>query len=78
MILVDTSVWIDHLRDNDKSLSTLLEAGRVLAPPFVTGELTLEILRQHAIVLGALSDLPQANVAMDRGSGTSLKCLVGC
>lgn len=65
MILVDTSVWIDHLRTNDKSLSNLLNAGRVLAHPFVTGELALGNLRQRAIILEALSDLPQAKVATD-------------
>lgn len=65
MILVDTSVWIDHLRTNDESLSTLLNAGRVLAHPFVTGELALGNLRQRAIILEALSDLPQAKVATD-------------
>lgn len=65
MILVDTSVWIDHLRTNDKSLSTLLDAGRVLAHPFVTGELALGNLRQRTIILDALSDLPQAKVATD-------------
>jgi hypothetical protein len=66
MILVDTSVWIDHLRTNDKALSNLLNAGRVLAHPFVTGELALGNLRQRAIILEALSDLPQAKVATDR------------
>lgn len=65
MILVDTSVWIDHLRTNDKSLSNLLNAGRVLAHPFVAGELALGNLRQRAIILDALSDLPQAKVATD-------------
>jgi predicted nucleic acid-binding protein len=65
MILVDTSVWIDHLRTGDKSLSNLLDAGRVLAHPFVTGELALGNLRQRAIILDALSDLPQAKVATD-------------
>ena len=65
MILVDTSVWIGHLRANDRSLSNLLVAGRVLAHPFVTGELALGNLRQRAIILESLSDLPQAKVATD-------------
>ena len=63
MILVDTSVWIDHLRAGDAALAELLEAGRVLAHPFVTGELALGNLRQRDIILGALHDLPQAKVA---------------
>lgn len=65
MILVDTSVWIDHLRVGDNALAALLGAGTVLAHPFVIGELALGNLRQRDIVLNALSDLPQASVATD-------------
>ena len=66
MILVDTSVWVDHLRAGDEALSALLDAGRVLAHPFVIGELALGNLRQRNLVLSALKDLPQASVATDR------------
>lgn len=66
MILVDTSVWVDHLRAGDKALAELLEAGMVLAHPFVIGELALGDLRQREVVLSALADLPQAGVATDR------------
>lgn len=65
MILVDTSVWVDHLRAGDKALAALLGAGTVLAHPFVIGELALGNLRQRELVLDALSDLPQASVATD-------------
>lgn len=65
MILVDTSVWVDHLRVGDKALSSLLDAGMVLAHPFVIGELALGNLRQRGIVLSALSNLPHASVATD-------------
>ena len=65
MILVDTSVWVDHLRTNDKALIALLDTGAVLAHPFVIGELALGNLRQREIVLNALSDLPHASVATD-------------
>ena len=65
MILVDTSVWVDHLRAGDTTLAGLLHAGMVLVHPFVIGELALGNLRQRALVLGALSDLPQASVATD-------------
>jgi predicted nucleic acid-binding protein len=65
MILVDTSVWVDHLHAGDKTLTALLEAGRVLAHSFVIGELALGHLRRREIVLKALSDLPQASVATD-------------
>jgi len=65
VILVDTSVWVDHLRVGDKALSSLLDAGMVLAHPFVIGELALGNLRQRGIVLSALSNLPHASVATD-------------
>jgi predicted nucleic acid-binding protein len=63
VILVDTSVWVDHLRAGDKTLAALLDAGMVLVHPFVIGELALGDLRQRETVLSALSDLPQAGVA---------------
>ncbi|PVE22519.1 VapC toxin family PIN domain ribonuclease [Microvirga sp. KLBC 81] len=65
MIIVDTSVWIDHLRAGDLGLTELLENGRVLAHPFVTGEIALGSLRQRSAVLEALRSLPQATVASD-------------
>jgi predicted nucleic acid-binding protein len=66
VILVDTSVWVDHLRAGDAALAELLDAGRVLAHPFVIGELALGNLRQRGPILEALHDLPQAIVAADR------------
>lgn len=65
MILVDTSVWIDHLRAGDKTLATLLNSGMVLSHPFVVGELALANLRQRELVLTAMSDLPRASIATD-------------
>jgi hypothetical protein len=66
VILVDTSVWVDHLRAGDKALTDLLDTGRVLAHPFVIGELALGHLRQSELLLDFLQDLPQATVAMDQ------------
>jgi hypothetical protein len=65
LILVDTSVWIDHLRKDDAFLVELLDAGRVLTHPFVIGELALGHLRQRDVVLAALSALPHAEVAQE-------------
>ena len=39
MTLVDTSVWVNHLRANDVTLATLLDENRVLMHPMVIGEL---------------------------------------
>jgi predicted nucleic acid-binding protein len=64
VILVDTSVWVDHLRAGDPALAGLLETGRVLAHPFVIGELALGHLRQRQL-LRWLHDLPAAPTATD-------------
>jgi hypothetical protein len=60
VILVDTSIWIDHLRAADEQLSALLNQGVVLGHPFVVGELALGNLVNRQAVLGALLALPQA------------------
>ena len=65
MILVDTSIWIDHLRADNSALKGLLDAGRVLMHPFVIGELALGRMRQREMILAALSDLPRAELATD-------------
>jgi predicted nucleic acid-binding protein len=65
MILVDTSVWIDHLRAADAKLARLLNEAQVLAHPCVTGELALGNLKHRDAILNALQDLPQAPVATD-------------
>jgi hypothetical protein len=66
VILVDTSVWVDHFRAGDEALGELLRFGRVLAHPFVLGELALGHLRQRQAVLDLLQDLPQAKAATDQ------------
>lgn len=63
MVLVDTSVWIDHLRHNDPLLARLLTSHRVLCHPFVRGELALGNLSQRLLILSALDNLPQAPIA---------------
>ncbi|CAN5759957.1 type II toxin-antitoxin system VapC family toxin [soil metagenome] len=65
MILVDTSVWIDHLRSGEPALATALEGGRVLIHPFVLGELACGNLENRAEVLKLLGDLPAAPTATD-------------
>jgi predicted nucleic acid-binding protein len=65
VILVDTSVWVDHLRRRDAALVELLEQGLVLTHPFVIGELALGNLSQREVILGDLASLPHADVAND-------------
>jgi predicted nucleic acid-binding protein len=65
MILVDTSVWVDHLRKGDARLKALLGAGQVLIHSFVIGELALGNLRQRDAILQSLQDLPPAVMAGD-------------
>lgn len=65
MILVDTSVWVNHLRTADGGLAGLLDAGMVLVHPFVIGELALGNLHRRETVLGTLRDMPCAPLASD-------------
>ncbi len=65
MPLVDTSVWIEHLRCGDARLTKLLDAGQVFIHPFVTGELALGNLHHRGKLLCLLGDLPQATPASD-------------
>lgn len=65
MILVDSSIWIDHLRAGEPVLVELLNAGRVLTHPFVIGELACGNLKNRKGVLSLLQDLPAAPVATD-------------
>ena len=65
MILVDTSVWVGHLRAHDHELERLIDADAVCAHPYVIGEMALGQLRQREIVLKALKALPQVTVAAD-------------
>jgi len=60
VILVDSSIWIDHLRRADAELVRLLAGGEVLCHPFVIGELTCGHLRQRAVFLAQLQALPLA------------------
>ncbi len=65
MILVDTSIWLDHLRSGDATLARLLGNGAVLAHPWVTGELALGNLSRRSELIDLLRGLPHATVADD-------------
>ena len=63
MILVDTSVWVDHLRRGDAELAGLLERGQVLMHPYVVGEIACGSLADREVTLDLLRELPMAAVA---------------
>ena len=65
MILVDTSVWVDHLRSGLPLLANLLQEGDVLIHPWVIGEIACGNLRNRNQVLNLLQGLPTAVVASD-------------
>lgn len=65
MVLVDTSVWVNHFRRANSVLITLLERALVVAHPFVIGELACGTLRHREEILRWLRLLPSASVADD-------------
>jgi predicted nucleic acid-binding protein len=65
MILVDTSVWIDHFRKSNGKLMHLLEFDLVAVHPFVIGELACGNLKNRTEILNLLDDLPQTEKAFD-------------
>ena len=62
MILVDTSVWIQHFRIGSERLKALLLDEQVLCHPFVVGELACGTLRKRAEILAMLKALPEARL----------------
>ena len=63
MILVDTSVWVDHLRRGNAQLSSRLESAEVLCHPFIIGELACGSLSRRKEILSLLPKLPECTVA---------------
>src|ERR1700753_808091 len=65
MILVDTSIWIDHFRNGNARLRELLQEGEVATHPMVLGELACGNLVKRAETLRLLNHLPQIPQAPD-------------
>ncbi len=63
MVLVDSSVWVDHFHRKDALLVELLEAGEVITHPLVIGELACGRLAARQSTLGLLHALPGATEA---------------
>ncbi|RJR21240.1 MAG: type II toxin-antitoxin system VapC family toxin [Desulfobacteraceae bacterium] len=65
MVLVDTSVWVKHLRDGEPVLEDLLKGGHVVCHLFIVGELACGNLKNRTEILGLLQTLPMAVLAED-------------
>jgi predicted nucleic acid-binding protein len=65
VILADTSIWVDHLRRNNRTLAAQLESRNILTHPFVIGELALGNLSQPGAILASLLDLPRTPTVSD-------------
>ncbi len=84
MVLVDTSIWIDHLRTSDRHLEKLLFAGEVFCHPHVIGELACGNIKNRLEIISLLQDLPRASliefeeflyfVGQHQLNGTGLHC----
>ena len=61
-VLADTSVWVNHFREGQEHLITLLEQGLVACHPFIVGELACGSLRNRSEILALLEALPTVDV----------------
>jgi hypothetical protein len=65
VILVDTSIWVDHLRAGDARLAEALDRAAVFVHPFIVGELACGLLRNRSELLRLLRGLPGVPAASD-------------
>jgi predicted nucleic acid-binding protein len=63
LILADTSIWIDHLRDGNKEMRKHLNRGSIVTHPYIIAELALRSLKDRTKTLALLDFLPQVRVA---------------
>ncbi len=73
MILVDTSVWIDHLHSGDEDLKELLLSGQVCLHPYVLSELSCGNISNRKEVLSLLGALPKIDPVLDEEVFTLLE-----
>jgi hypothetical protein len=62
-VLVDTSVWVDHLNKGEPLLQNLLSSAKVTTHPFIIGELACGQLSNRTEILRLLSELPLVTIA---------------
>jgi len=60
MILVDTSIWVSHLRQSSRRLEKLLMNAEVMCHPFIIGELACGNLENRNEIISLLQSLPMA------------------
>jgi len=63
MVLVDTSVWVAHLRQGNSDLEILLNNSEVICHKFIIGELACGNIKNRAEILSLLNALPKATQA---------------
>ena len=73
MVLVDTSVWVSHLRDGNAGLEKLLNDGEVVCHPFIVGELACGNLKNRHEILTYLQSLPMTILAEDEEALTFIE-----
>ncbi len=61
MILVDTSIWVTHLRQGSRQLEKLLMDAEVMCHPFIIGELACGNLKNRNEIISLLQSLPMAS-----------------
>jgi len=60
MVLVDTSIWVTHLRQGSRQLEKLLMDAEVMCHPFIIGELACGNLKNRNEIISLLQSLPMA------------------
>lgn len=62
MILVDTSIWVSHLRHSNSRLQKLLNEGKVVSHPFIIGELACGNISNRTEIISLMQSLPMLDV----------------
>ena len=65
MVLVDTSIWIDHLHSGNTKLAALLNDCDVTIHPFIIGELACGNLKNRKEIISLLHALPHIDKCGD-------------
>lgn len=60
MVIVDTSIWVTHLRQGSRQLEKMLVEAEVMCHPFIVGELACGNLKNRTEIISLLQSLPMA------------------